>query len=168
MDCFIHCVESLNGNFINTFSKSYGKMAYELCKEVFLDDISFSECQNKLMMASWHGGMSIAFSQVGIVHALSYGLSYVLGIKHGLGNCIVFNQLDDFYNEDILLFRKMIKKHKILLPKNICRNVSDNDLEKMIDISFNLEPLWENAVGVNWKSEISRNYIKSLFKKCNV
>ena len=35
MDCFIHCVESLNGNFINTFSKSYGKMAYGLCKEVF-------------------------------------------------------------------------------------------------------------------------------------
>ena len=28
----------------------------------FLDDISFSESQNKLMMASWHGGMSIAFS----------------------------------------------------------------------------------------------------------
>ena len=165
MDCFIHCVESLNGNFINTFSKSYGLMAYELCKEVFLDDISFSESQNKLMMASWHGGMSIAFSQVGIVHALSYGLSYVLGIKHGLGNCIVFNQLDDFYNEDILLFRKMIKKNKILLPKNVCRNVSDNDLDKMIDISFNLEPLWENAVGVNWKSEISRSYIKSLFKK---
>ena len=37
---------------------------------------------------------------------LSYGLSYVLGIKHGLGNCIVFNQLDDFYNEDIQLFLK--------------------------------------------------------------
>ena len=92
MDCFIHCVESLNGTYLNTFSESYGEKAYDLCKEIFLSDaLSQEESRAKLMMASWHGGMSIAYSQVGVAHAMSYGLSYVLGTKHGVGNCIVFD-----------------------------------------------------------------------------
>ncbi len=92
MDCYIHCVESLSGTFINAFSQSYGEKAYDLCKEIFVEQtISEEESRAKLMMASWHGGMSIAYSQVGVAHAMSYGLSYVLGTKHGIGNCIVFN-----------------------------------------------------------------------------
>ena len=91
MDCFIHCVESLNGTFLNAFSQSYGEKAYDLCMEIFLgDSLSEEESRAKLMMASWHGGMSIAYSQVGVAHAMSYGLGYVLGTKHGVGNCIVF------------------------------------------------------------------------------
>ncbi len=34
MDCFIHCVESLEGTYINEFSRSYGEKAQELCEEV--------------------------------------------------------------------------------------------------------------------------------------
>jgi len=47
------------------------------------------------MMASYFGGMSIAYSQVGACHALSYGLSYVLGVHHGIGCCIAFDYLED-------------------------------------------------------------------------
>ena len=165
MDCFIHCVESLNGTFINTFSKSYGEMAYSLCKEVFLQELSTEEKQNKLMMASWHGGMSIAYSQVGAAHALSYGLSFVLGIKHGLANCIVFNQLDEFYREEVILFRKILSTHNIILPNEICKNLSNNDLDKMIDIAMNLEPLWKNALGENWKDTIDKKSLKKIYKK---
>src|SRR5690606_36049021 len=64
MDCYIHCVESLTGTYLNAFSQSYGEKAMELCKEVFLGDIEEAESRDKLMMASWHGGMSIAYSQV--------------------------------------------------------------------------------------------------------
>ena len=165
MDCFIHCVESLNGTFINSFSKSYGEMAYSLCKEVFLLELSIEEKQNKLMMASWHGGMSIAYSQVGAAHALSYGLSFVLGIKHGLANCIVFNQLDEFYTEEVILFRKILRTHNIKLPNQICKNLSNNDLDKMIDIAMNLEPLWKNALGENWKDTIDKKSLKEIYKK---
>ena len=85
MDCFIHCIESLNGSYINAFSQSYGEKAYDLCKEIFINKtLSKEDSKDKLMMASWHGGMSIAYSQVGVAHALSYGLSYVLGTKHGI------------------------------------------------------------------------------------
>jgi len=76
MDCYIHCIESLNGSYLNAFSQSYGEKALELCKEVFLDGLTPSESRDKLMMASWHGGMSIAYSQVGVAHAMSYGLSH--------------------------------------------------------------------------------------------
>src|SRR5690606_23016798 len=73
MDCYIHCVESLSGTFLNAFSQSYGEKAFDLCKEIFLSDMLIDEdSRAKLMMASWHGGMSIAYSQVGVAHALSY------------------------------------------------------------------------------------------------
>ncbi|MBC7723063.1 MAG: iron-containing alcohol dehydrogenase, partial [Pedobacter sp.] len=36
MDCYIHCIESLEGNFINEFSKSYGEKALQLCQQIFL------------------------------------------------------------------------------------------------------------------------------------
>ena len=163
MDCFIHCVESLNGNFINTFSKSYGEMAYELCHEVFLGNDSFEEMQDKLMMASWHGGMSIAYSQVGVAHAMSYGLSFVLGIKHGVGNCIVFHHLE-VYPKDVAIFKSMMKKHNITLPKDVCKSLTQKQMDAMIDVALSLTPLWENAIGNHWKSVITRSKLEALLK----
>ena len=37
MDCFVHCIESLNGTYLNAFSKTYGEKALELCKSIFFD-----------------------------------------------------------------------------------------------------------------------------------
>jgi 3-deoxy-alpha-D-manno-octulosonate 8-oxidase len=166
MDCFVHCAESLNGTYLNTFSQTYGDMAYVLCKEIFLEDnFTQKESQDKLMMASWHGGMSIAYSQVGVAHAMSYGLSYLLGTKHGIGNCIVFDHLEEFYPEDVKLFKMMKAKHGIELPQEICADLSDKDFDIMIDVAFSLEPLWENAIGKNWKKIITREKLKGLYQK---
>ena len=165
MDCYIHCIESLNGTFLNTFSKSYGEKALELCKEVFLDKMDPSIAREKLMMASWHGGMSIAYSQVGIAHAMSYGLSYLLGIKHGLGNCLVFNHLYEYYPEGVALFHEMMARQDIELPLGVCAAVSEEELDLICDVSLRMEPLWENALGPNWKEEISRNKLKEIFRK---
>ena len=165
MDCFIHCIESLNGTYINAFSQSYGEKALDLCKEVFLDDIDQIEAQEKLMMASWHGGMSIAYSQVGVAHAMSYGLSYLLGIKHGIGNCLVFQHLSEYYPEGVELFNRMKEKHNIVLPKGICANLSNQDFNTMTTISLSMSALWENALGVNWKEKISTDKLKAIYKK---
>ncbi|TBN00480.1 iron-containing alcohol dehydrogenase [Hyunsoonleella flava] len=166
MDCFIHSVESLNGTYLNAFSKTYGDMAYQICKEIYLDgSLTKKDAQDKLMMASWHGGMSIAYSQVGVAHAMSYGLSYLLGTKHGIGNCIVFNYLEEFYPKDVKLFKKMLDKHDITLPTGICRDLSDKDLETMINVALSLEPLWENAIGKNWKKTITSKKLKELYLK---
>lgn len=166
MDCFIHCVESLNGTFLNAFSQSYGEKAYDMCLDIFLHDtLSESEARSQLMMASWHGGMSIAYSQVGVAHAMSYGLSYVLGIKHGVGNCIVFQFLDEFYPEDVKTFRKMVEKHKIKIPQNICKNLAEDQMEKMITVSMGMAPLWENALGIDWEQIVTREKLRDLYSK---
>ena len=165
MDCYIHCVESLNGGYINAFSRSYGEIALALCKEVFLEDLSPAAAREKLMMASWHGGMSIAYSQVGIAHALSYGLSYVMGTPHGLGNCLVFTHLKDFYPEGVRVFEQMRKKQGIVLPQNVTRSCSESDFETMTEVAYSMEPLLENALGEDWKSKISREQIREIFTK---
>ena len=165
MDCYIHCVESLTGSYLNVFSKTYGETALELCKEIFLGSLTPSESQDKLMMASWHGGMSIAYSQVGVAHAMSYGLSFLLGTKHGIGNCIVFDHLESFYPEGVKLFKQMTAKHNISIPKGICAHLTDKEFDIMIDVALSLEPLWENAIGKEWKTTITRTLLKDLYSK---
>ncbi len=166
MDCFVHCVESLTGTYLNAFSQSYGEKAYKLCEEIFLENsLTKEEAQDKLMMASWHGGMSIAYSQVGVAHAMSYGLGYLLGIKHGIGNCIVFDHLEEYYPEGVAIFKQMKAKHNIELPQGICANLEPEQFDKMIDVALSLEPLWENAIGKNWKTIITREKLLQLYKK---
>lgn len=165
MDCYIHCIESLKGTYLNAFSKSYGEMALELCKEVYLGDLKPSESREKLMMASWHGGMSIAYSQVGVAHAMSYGLSYLLGIKHGLGNCLVFQHLMEFYPEGVELFNTMRNHHQIELPQEVCKDLTEDDFDTMVCVAMKMEPLWENALGKNWKKTITPEKLKSIYKK---
>jgi 3-deoxy-alpha-D-manno-octulosonate 8-oxidase len=165
MDCFIHCIESLNGTFLNAFSQSYGEKSLELCKEVFLEINTDIERREKLMMASWHGGMSIAYSQVGVAHAMSYGLGYVLGVKHGIGNCLVFQYLEEFYPQGVTLFKRMLEKHAIELPKNVCTNLSESEMDTMVSIALGMVPLWENALGENWRETITPAKLKSIYRK---
>jgi 3-deoxy-alpha-D-manno-octulosonate 8-oxidase len=165
MDCYIHCVESLNGTYLNAFSQSYGEKALDLCKEVFLGDLGAAESRDKLMMASWHGGMSIAYSQVGVAHALSYGLSYVLGVKHGIGNCLVFDHLEEFYPEGVALFKEMKAKHDIVLPKGVCDSLREEDFNTMIRVAMGMEPLWENALGKDWRKTITAEKLRSIYNK---
>ncbi|MBU2521303.1 MAG: iron-containing alcohol dehydrogenase [Proteobacteria bacterium] len=163
MDCYIHCVESLTGTYLNAFSKSYGEKALDLCREVFL--VGGEDSADKLMMASYFGGMSIAYSQVGVCHALSYGLSFVLGTHHGIGNCIVFDCLEEFYPEGVREFRRMMEKSNIKLPRNLTAGIENSKLEKMTDVALMLEPLWENALGPEWKKVMNRERIKELYKQ---
>ncbi len=163
MDTYIHCVESLNGTYLNAFSKAYGEEALELCREVFLGGGADSD--DKLMMASYCGGMSIAYSQVGICHALSYGLSFVLGIHHGIGNCIVFDYLDEYYPDGVNEFRRMADKHAVCPPRNIVAGIEKDQLEKMVDVALVLEPLWGNALGADWRKIMTREKIKELYKR---
>lgn len=163
MDCYIHDVESLQGTFINEFSRAYGEKSIELCREVFLGD--HPDKDDKLMMASYFGGMSIAYSQVGACHALSYGLSYVLGYHHGIGCCIAFDALEDIYPEGVKEFRQMMEKHQITLPRNITANLDDASLDLMVTTALNLVPLWENCLGPDWKSIMTRERTLELFKR---
>ena len=165
MDCFIHSVESLEGTYLNAFSKTHGEKAYALCLDVFLGNKSHAENQENLMMASWYGGMSIAFSQVGIAHAMSYGLSYVKGIKHGLSNCLVFNHLSNYYPEGVAQFHAMLDHQDIILPSGICADLSETEQKEMIRVALSMEPLWENALGKDWRQKICEADLRAIYNK---
>lgn len=166
MDCYIHCIESLQGTFFNEFSKSYGEKALQLCQEVFLKKNTWDrDSDDKLMMASYAGGMSIAYSQVGVAHAVSYGLSYLLGTRHGVGNCIVMSQLEEYYPEGVKEFKKMVEKNKVEIPSGICKGLTEDDFNKMINVSLGMKPLWENALGKDWEKIMTRQKLRSLYEK---
>lgn len=166
MDCYIHCIESLEGTYLNEFSKSYGEKALDLCRKIFVEKDKWDEeSDEQLMMASYAGGMSIAYSQVGVAHAVSYGLSYLLGTKHGIGNCIVMNHLEEYYPAGVKEFKFMVEKNKIEIPVGICAGLTEAQFDEMINISLSLKPLWENALGKNWESIMTREKLRDLYGK---
>ena len=165
MDCYIHCIESLQGTYLNEFSRSYGEKALELCRNIFLLKNEWDkESDDKLMMASYAGGMSIAYSQVGVAHAVSYGLSYLLGIKHGIGNCIVMNHLEEFYPDGVREFKEMVKKNAVIIPVHVCNGLTDDQFDTMINVSMGMKPLWENALGKNWENVITKQKLRKLYE----
>jgi 3-deoxy-alpha-D-manno-octulosonate 8-oxidase len=164
MDCYIHCVESLRGTCLNAFSRAYGEKSLELCREVFHGRRS-PEADEKLMIASLHGGMSIAYSQVGVCHALSYGLSYVLGLHHGVGNCVAFDCLEAFYPEEVAEFREMCARQGVDLPRGLAEDLEEGQLDRMVRIALGLDPLWENALGKDWKERMSESRVRELYQR---
>ncbi len=166
MDCYIHCIESLEGTYLNEFSKSYGEKALQLCQKVFVEKNYWdNESDDQLMMASYAGGMSIAYSQVGVAHAVSYGLSYLLGTKHGIGNCIVMNHLEEYYPAGVKEFKLMVEKNQIEIPQGICKGLTDEQFETMMNVSLGMKPLWENALGKDWESIMTREKLRALFER---
>jgi 3-deoxy-alpha-D-manno-octulosonate 8-oxidase len=59
----------------------------------------------------------------------------------------------------------MINKHDIKLPTGICAHLTETEFDKMTTIALGMEPLWENALGENWKSVITADKLKSIYKK---
>lgn len=59
----------------------------------------------------------------------------------------------------------MKTKHNIQLPLGICSQLSEDEINTMIDVALGLEPLWENAIGKNWKQSITRERLKELYQK---
>ncbi|MCI0512180.1 iron-containing alcohol dehydrogenase family protein [candidate division KSB1 bacterium] len=159
MDCYIHCVESLCGTYLNEFSHGFASKALELCKQVFINDGADAD----LMVASFMGGYAIVYSEVGICHALSYGISWAFGYHHGEANSIVFNYLEDFYSEHVQNFKKMLALHQIQLPHHIAPNIDPALLEKMVDITLLMEKPLQNALGPDWRSIMTRDRIKELY-----
>lgn len=161
MDCFIHCVESLGGTLINELARAYANKAMELCNRVFLADGD----DDMLMTASYMGGVSIVNSEVGVCHALSYGLSIELDYRHGFANCVAFNVLDDYYGEYVNQFREMLKRHNIELPKNVCKDLDAAAMDRMIDMTLRMERPLTNALGSEWREILTRDKIRDLYLK---
>jgi len=167
MDTYIHCIESESGIRNNAFSLAYGEQALKLCREVYLGDKSGQtpEHDDKLMVASLMGGLSLTYSEVGVCHALSYGLGKILEMKHCFANCVAFQHLQDFYLGGHDEFNQMLAKHNIQLPKGLSNNWSDETITAMANVAYNLPHMWNHAIGENWQDKITIDFIKDLYKR---
>jgi len=167
MDCYIHCIEAETGRHFNAFSKSYGDGALSLCREVFLDEGAGRSPGNdeKLMIASLFGGLSLTYSEVGACHAISYGLSYVLGMRHGIANCVAFRQLRDFYPRGVDEFEAMVEKHSVSLPEGMAAGWTDAEISRMAEIAYGLPHMWDHAIGPDWTDEISLDRLESIYRR---
>ena len=59
----------------------------------------------------------------------------------------------------------MLSKHQIVLPTGVCTKLSESEMDTMISVAMGMEPLWENALGKNWKSLITVKKLKAIYQK---
>ena len=161
MDNFIHCVESLHGSAMNPLGRPFALQAKAATENFFLKEKNYPE----FMVGSFLGGCSIANSSVGICHALSYGIAFILGYRHGIANTIVFNQLEEYYGEDVLKLRRMVEKHKVKLPSGVTRGITAEQLDRMIQLTYMLERDLISALGPEFKKILTPEKISRLYER---
>lgn len=167
MDTFIHCIESEQGILNNAFSHAYADQALALCRNVFLEGKPGrnSEKDEKLMVASLMGGLSLSYSEVGVCHALSYGLSKILDYRHCFANCVAFQHLADIYQAGVSEFDKMVEHNKVILPQNLSKGWSDSTIKQMAEVAFQLHHMWNQAYGTKWREKIDIDFIAGLYRR---
>ena len=123
------------------------------------------ECRSKLMVASYLGGCSIATSYVGVVHPFSAGLSVVLGLHHGVANCIALNGLKEFYGfaHDELL--RVAERQKVTIPQGVCAGLGEEDLHRLYESTIVHEKPLINALGSEFRQRLTRDRVFDLFSQ---
>ena len=165
-DTYVHCIESLNGIFRHSLSDAFSFQALDLTRQVFnSDDMMSDENREKMMVASYFGGVAIANSFVGIVHPLSAGLSVVLGIHHCEANCITMTAMEEFYPSEFREFTKIVEKNEIKLRRGLCKNLSNQQYDKLYEASIMHEIPLKNALGLDFKKILNKQKVKELYKK---
>jgi 3-deoxy-alpha-D-manno-octulosonate 8-oxidase len=165
MDTYIHCIESLAGRHRHAVSDAFSRQALTLCREVFLEgDMKAAEAREKMMVASYLGGCAIANSFVGVVHPFSAGLSVVLGVHHGLANCIVLNVMDEFYPAEAAELRAMAARQKIALPKGLCARLTKGQFDALYRSTIVHEKPLANALGDDFRGILTLEKVVEKFK----
>jgi 3-deoxy-alpha-D-manno-octulosonate 8-oxidase len=166
MDAYIHCIEALSGSYRNAIGDAYSRETVNLCRQVFLsDDMQDHQNRERLMVASYLGGCAIATSYVGLIHPLSAGLSVVLGIHHCVANCIVMRAMADYYPVAYDEFWKMVSCQKIDIPSGVCQGLNDDHFRALYEASIIHQKPLTNALGENYKSELTYQKVIELFKR---
>jgi len=62
------------------------------------------------------------------------------------------------------LSKEMVVKHGVDIPKGLCKDLSDEQFDTMINVALSLVPLWENALGKDWQKTITREKLRSMYE----
>ena len=165
MDAYIHCVEALAGFYRNAIGDAYSRETMNLCRQVFLEgDMMSPTNRERLMVTSYLGGCAIATSYVGLVHPLSAGLSVVLGLHHGVANCIVMRAMEEFYSKEFNEFWGMVELQNVDVPRGICGNLSDQQYERLFKSTMLYEKPLINALGEDYKKILTKERVTEIFR----
>ena len=74
-------------------------------------------------------------------------------------------KLEEYYPEGVKEFKYMVEKNKIDIPQNICKGLTDEQFDKMINVSMGMKPLWENALGKDWEKKMNREKLRKLYEQ---
>ena len=166
LDSYIHCFESLQGQYRNPVVDALACQTIKLCEDIFLDeDMQSSKNRDKLMVASYLGGCSIAGSYVGIVHPLSAALSVVLGFHHCIANCIALNALEEFYPKEHEKLQTMMEKQKVDIPRKISSSLTKQNLDDLYAATIIHEKPLYNALGANFKEILNQDKVLEIISK---
>lgn len=164
IDTYMHCFESLTGSYRNVVVDALAQKAVEMCKDIFLsDDMMSDENREKMMIASYLGGMAAGF--VGVVHPVSAGLSVALHLHHGIANCYSLSVLEDIYPEEYKDFMAMMERQGIDLPKGICADLTDAQYDALYEGTIVHERPLSNRLGADYKKILTRENLISRFKR---
>jgi 3-deoxy-alpha-D-manno-octulosonate 8-oxidase len=166
MDTYIHSVEAITGTKKNTFAEAYSEKALDMCREVFLKlDRKDPKSDELLMVASYMGGLSLTYSEVGVCHALSYGLGKVLGLHHCIANCIAFDKLEEVYGDHVQEFKGMVKQRGIHIPQGLAKDWSEETISAMSEVAYALPHMWDHAFGPDWRKVLDLDRIKGWYRR---
>lgn len=166
MDTYIHSVEAITGTKKNTFAEAYSEKALDLCRDVYLRrERTDPKSDELLMVASYLGGLSLTYSEVGVCHALSYGLGKVLEIHHCLANCMAFDKLEDVYGEHVQEFRQMVRHNQVHIPQDQAKDWGEDTITAMAEVAYNLPHMWDHAFGPDWEQVLDRERIKGWYRR---
>ncbi len=164
IDTYMHCFESITGSYRNVVVDSLAEKAIDLSKQIFLSrDMMSDENREKLMIASFLGGMAAGF--VGVVHPVSAGLSMVLHMRHGIANCYALSVLEDIYPEQYRDFMTMLERQAIELPAGICRGLTEEQYTALYEASIVHEKPLSNRLGPDFRNILTKENVVERFKR---
>ncbi len=120
VDALAHAIECFTSKKANPFSDLYALEALDLIInniEKACDEPEAEDARNKMLLASFYGGVAITASGTTAVHALSYPLGGRYHIPHGISNAIMLAPVLKFnepYCRDLFAraFDRVAKNHR--------------------------------------------------------
>jgi 3-deoxy-alpha-D-manno-octulosonate 8-oxidase len=58
-----------------------------------------------------------------------------------------------------------VRKNHVEIPHGICKGLSEEEFDTMINVSLGMKPLWENALGKNWEQIMTRQKLRELYER---
>ena len=147
--------EILNSNPITNISRKDAEHVFVTVYDY--DESSLDECKLHSVEQS--------FAYKANKHITWINIDDLLGTRHGVGNCIVMNHIEEYYPEGVAEFKRMVEKNNIDIPQGICKGLTDDQFDTMINVSLGMKPLWENALGKDWEKIMTREKLRNLYEK---